>query len=37
MNIQTFFTVLAPLSDGFTNFLIGFGLANELDITGVAA
>ena len=37
MNVQTFFTVLGPLSEGFTNFLIGFGLVNELDIIGVAA
>ena len=36
-NIQTFFTVLGPLSEGFTNFLIGFGLVNELDIIGAAA
>lgn len=36
MNILTF-TVLGPLSEGFTNFLIGFGLVNELDIAGATA
>lgn len=37
MNIQTFFMVLGPLSEGFINFLIGFGLVNELDIHAVGA
>lgn len=32
-----FFRVFGPLSEGFTNFLIGFGLLNEFDVIGMAA